>query len=267
MGASVDNTLVWTLSALPWNVWFLPAPQSLTNNALLISLDTPAWSLMLELLVNFAFVAAWRFLTNCNLMLIIVFSAGALILLTIHFGTVNGGATSGTFALGLARVFYSFPLGVLLCRIFRDRSIVVVRAAALPLIPLIGTGAFLSPPLGVGTLAVSYSLFAVMLISPLLVALGAYVQVRSIIAQGVCVVLGAASYGVYVLHGPMMFPFMRIAKVALGTEFVACENFISVLFAVIMFSIALVLYKFYDLPIRTWLKSFFQRHAGKRLFV
>lgn len=261
MGYNVQNTLNSVLSAFLWNIFFLPVPQNPPSTVPLFPLDPPAWSLLFELIVNLAFVVVWRFLTNSRLMLVIAVSAVGVFICTIRFGPVQGGWNSETFAVGLARVFYSFPLGVLLHRMRQDKRFGGAAAA----LPLIGTGGFLIAPDYWGTFSGLYSLIAVILISPTLVAIGAHVDVRSRAAQQVCTMLGIASYGVYVLHQTLTFLFLRVVQLSLGNGFAAHGNVMTAVFVIVMLLVALILYRVYDWPIRTWLRYRFQRHAKRSL--
>lgn len=261
MGYNVQNTLNSACSAFLWNMFFLPVPQYPPSTVPLFPLDPPAWSLLFELIVNLAFVVVWRFLTNSRLVLIIALSAVGLIICTIRLGPVQGGWNSETFAVGLARVFYSFPLGVLLHRMRQNKRFGGIAAG----LPLIGAGGFLVAPDYWGIFPALYSLLAIILISPTLVAVGAHVDVRSRAAQQVCTMLGIASYGVYVLHQTLAFSFLRVVQLTLGNGFAAHGNVMTAIFVIAMLFVALIIYRFYDWPVRIWLRSRFQRHAKRSL--
>lgn len=260
-GHDVRISLHSVLSALPWNILFLPAPAGWRGTTPLFPINSAAWSLLFELLVNFLFVATWRFLTNRVLMLAIGLSGFGLIACTYYFGPLEGGWNGETLLVGAARVLYSFPIGVLLYRTRRHHSVPPFN----PLIPLIGTALLLKPPYAWGFMPGLYSLFAVVVLSPALVAVGASANVKSVTGKAVCILLGTVSYGVYVLHLSISFLFLRSCELIFGSKVLAHGDAMTTFFIVTMFILIVIVDRLYDTPARTWLSRFASRKIAAKL--
>ena len=109
------SDLLWSytqpLVSVPFGLLMLPSPAS----NMLFHWMLPAWSLLLELIVNIAFSVAWLRSQIALLALMTVSAVGLVVAATI-MGTLDLGWDKASAAIGLARVFFSFPLGVVLYR-------------------------------------------------------------------------------------------------------------------------------------------------------
>lgn len=249
-GHDVSISLGSLVSALPWNLFFLPAPPFAWNSQTpLFPLDAPAWSLLFELLINLAYVLTWRALSNRMLVVVAFVSAVCLLAWLLHFGALDGGWNQSTILVGAARVLYSFPLGILLYRM-RDKLRAPDMGTALP---LIATALLLAPPWSWGTAPGLYSLFAITVISPVLVAIGACCRTKTAFSQRICIALGDTSYGVYVLHASLTLVFSWIFSHSLAKIFHQDGNVMTVFFVISLFIGTLLVDRFYDIPVRNWL--------------
>ena len=172
----------------------------------LFPLNGPAWSLFFELVINIAF-AVWVFRSN-KMLPIVLAVVSALVLgyaIFVH-GTVDLGWTWQTFLIGLARVSFSFSVGVILNRILPLKT----AATWLALVPVLLIGAVLvyAPPFG---LRVYTDVGFTLVVSPLLVAVGAICQAPKPV-RWAFERLGDISYPVYVMHLPLIFIWMFIAR-------------------------------------------------------
>ena len=239
---------------------FLPAPAGWRGTTPLFPINSAAWSLLFELLVNFLFVATWRFLTNRVLMLAIVLS-GSANSMHLLFWTAGGGlerrdtsGRSGTSTLQLPNRRSSLPYA-------RHHSVPPFN----PLIPLIGTALLLKPPYAWGFMPGLYSLFAVVVLSPALVAVGASANVKSVTGKAVSILLGTVSYGVYVLHLSISFLFLRSCELIFGSKVLAHGDAMTTFFIVTMFILIVIVDRLYDTPARTWLSRFASRKIAAEL--
>lgn len=147
-----------------------------------------AWSLFLELVVNFLFAALHRHLGDRQLVAIVV-GAGLMTLFgTTVAGSFDFGARSPVLIFGFARAAFGFALGVL---IWRQRARLTWALPAGLVLPLVAAGCVL-PAFDRGV----QDCVIVFLLWPLLVVAG--VNARS--AAPVLGWLGAISYPVYCLH-------------------------------------------------------------------
>jgi peptidoglycan/LPS O-acetylase OafA/YrhL len=176
----------------PFALAMLPGPHI---RQMLYPVDSVAWSLALELIINLAYALTWRWLRDIRVLggLTLVF-AGALIATVVWFGKLDVGFTWANAWGGLGRVAFSFSAGLLVYRAWRrwPLSLGLTAWAPLALLPA------LFWPL-VDT--VVYPLVCVIAVFPPLVALSAWTEPgrrsRRLFAW-----LGAASYPLYALHRP-----------------------------------------------------------------
>lgn len=173
------------------------APLWSPGDTPLYPLNFPAWTLLAELLANAAYAVLYRWLSAPVLLAAIL--AGVLVTATLAWGhgSLNAGAVWPSAGLGLARVAFAFPAGVLLRRLTRGASLPSVAG----LLALLAAGAILYAAPG-GIDARAYDLAAALAAWPLLIAIGAAGDLRGW-ARAAAVELGAASYGVYVTAVPL----------------------------------------------------------------
>ncbi|TIS73721.1 MAG: hypothetical protein E5X00_20675, partial [Mesorhizobium sp.] len=79
-------------------------------------LNPASWSLFFELIVNIAYAAVFFLLSKRVLTVLVAVSLLLLIVASALAGTLDFGMTGKTIISGLPRVWFSFFLGVLLCR-------------------------------------------------------------------------------------------------------------------------------------------------------
>ena len=109
--------------AAPFAIFMLPAPPvSLDGKiAYLYILNGPAWSLFLELVVNVLYVMTFRFWTEMRLIVLLAAIGSILFLNIVLYGALyaDGGWAWNNIHVGFLRVFYSFPAGVLVYRLYK----------------------------------------------------------------------------------------------------------------------------------------------------
>ncbi|MEG3089307.1 acyltransferase family protein [Sphingomonas sp. PB4P5] len=186
------------VAAIATPSWWL-APQAIGASLMLPSgithlypLNKVAWSLGLELLANLIFVLTWRAATIRNLLILLAISSVALISVAFRDGNLEGGFALATLDTGLARVTFSFSLGILLHRIHPRLGRVTFPAWILVLLPY---------PLMLLSFGPAYDLTLVMIVFPMLLVLAAKNEIRSGI--WLANALGLASYALYAVHKPL----------------------------------------------------------------
>ncbi len=208
------------------------APLWTPGDTALYPLNFPAWTLLAELAANAVFALAYRRLGVKTLLAWTVTWALILGWLTMAHGSLNTGVTWGTFALGMARVAFAFPAGVLLKRMSRISLPPMAGALA-----LLAAGWILYAPAGTVD-ARLYDLAAAIIAWPVLIGLGAAAQIRGL-ARAVAVQLGAASYGVYITAAPLfILVHAGLRARGLTTDLLPWPEWL--LFCVALFGAALV---------------------------
>nr|WP_262903763.1 acyltransferase family protein [Bacteroides cellulosilyticus] len=157
--------------------------------------------------------------------------------------------------IGISRLLYPFFVGLLLSRI--NKLIKIKRGfywcslliAAILVMPRIG-----------GTEAMwmngAYEAFCVLIMFPLIVAMGAGSNVTGKRSVAICQFLGEISYLLYITHFPLIY-----MQIAWARNHPDAPLGMHILFAVSIFilsiAIAYACLKLYDEPVREWLKRRF----------
>ena len=219
-------------------------------------LNGPAWSLFYEYVANILYAAGLRKLSN-RVLAVVVALAGAAVVHLAVFG-VRGDLIGGWsldaegIRLGMTRVMYPFFAGVLLMRLgWRLRIGHAFAACSLLLLVALGL-----PRFG-GTdhlwLNGLYEALCVLLLFPLIVAMGAGHKLAEGASLRIARFFGAISYPLYITHYPLMYLYtawvieQRIPPVE-GAIAGGGVLLVSVI-------VAYASLKFYDEPLRKWLAA------------
>lgn len=182
--------------AIGLNLFMLPVPFHDTQ---LFPLNTPAWSLMAEFVINIAYASVLFRARTPVLVLIAVLAGLGVVVAALSVGHLNVGSDRAHVLFGLFRVAFSFPLGMLMARMLRDRQRRPTRAAYALLAAL---GAVLLLPVPAG-LVTARDLVFVFVVSPGIVWIGATIDVPPRWRRPLAM-LGDLSYPVYALHYPLL---------------------------------------------------------------
>jgi peptidoglycan/LPS O-acetylase OafA/YrhL len=235
-----------TLFSFVVEMFWIPSPFN--PEALTFPLDGPAWSLSFEIFANVLFALFHRRLTNRSLLFLATLSGSVVIVAVVYLGTVNFGWSWPTWPLGLARVMFSFPAGVLLWR-YRTR-IPRILGRSPPWLLLAALGAVLALP----ETRVSDIMFLV-IGAPILVASG--FRTSSAHHSGSFRFLGETSYPLYALHGATILLVQGLVK-RLHLRIFALPIAFGYLLAMLCFSRIVA---FPDMAIRRALGRLFDRPA------
>jgi peptidoglycan/LPS O-acetylase OafA/YrhL len=216
---------------------FLPSPHTGFSDGAFSPLNGPAWSLILEFWINVAYALLFRRLTTLVLICVVALSAAALVWLTVFGDGIHGGSNLADAVVGLARVSFGFPLGILLYR-HRNR---------LPKIPSMSTAIvavlllFLTLPE-----SNSRSLLVVLVVSPFLVYCASMPQPAGLLAR-----YGSkTSYCLYAIHLPLLITLNGVCN-QLGLQTAGPT-------AVLILSLLVGCWwidKYYDQPVRKWMRK------------
>ncbi|HUY67845.1 MAG TPA: acyltransferase [Alphaproteobacteria bacterium] len=248
-----------TVSSIPrfytyaCGLFFLPSPPSLlTGNpayANVFPLDTPAWTLSLEIGINLVYALLCRYLTTPRLAVLVFLNGIGLTVAVWLNHKFDIGWNWPSYAGGWARVFWSFFAGVLLYRVFclfEARNHKHFNPWVGVLLALILIVIF-----SIHRVYEKYDLLVGVLLSPLAVLIGARTAIWHPLHR-VYAWLGRTSYALYILHSPLLWVFIYISKHLYVDPFRHSEALVPV-FAFLSLLIASMLDIVYDMPVRSFL--------------
>jgi peptidoglycan/LPS O-acetylase OafA/YrhL len=237
------------LTALVLGSILVPVMWTSTLETTVFPLNGPMWTLFLEAVSNVAFVP-WA---KMRLGLGWVYGAMAVSFPFLIYGAWKTGATEfgavpATFALGFARIGWSFSMGILLYN-FRSRA---PRAnAAVVTLALV---ALLAVP-DLGRLNPVFDLGAVLIVLPTIVFAAAASSSNARWAEW----SGNLSYPLYAMHYPLV-RLLGVIGLKLHLSTAGRLGFAAAGLAGLVVA-SLMAFLFYDRPTRTWLTA--KRRKGK----
>ena len=253
-----------------FSLLMLPVPVSLdirgwqeTN-----PINGNAWSLLFEYIANILYALVIRFFPRWLLAVFVALCAVLTVDLTLNldlFGflaerthgmyTVHGGwsLTAEQMYLGFARLLYPFFAGLLMAKLNvaiktgRSFWLTSLLLAATLFVPFLGGEAH---PIYNGI----YEAIAILLIFPLIVAMGAGGTVSGRSAS-ICKWLGDISYPLYIVHYPIVFTLQGAWNKAHPNTTPEQVWVVSIGMALLSIFIAWAALKLYDEPVRAWLQK------------
>lgn len=220
-------------------------------------LNGASWSLFFEYIANIAYALVLKHISKVLLGLLVLISFG----FTVHyaFTNANGDLIGGwsiddpiQLKIGFIRLAFPFLMGIFLARVAKLKFI--KNAFTITTIVLIIV--FAAPRLGGHSLPwlnALYECFALLIMFPMLILIGAGGTVEGKSASHICKFLGDISYPIYITHFPLIYVYM--AWVTNGKHTI--EEPISLVYGLLTviasISLAFISLKFYDIPVRKWL--------------
>ena len=267
----------WTLIAFVLTLFFIPAypgaSYDIRGNAEMFPLNGPSWSLFFEYIGNILYALFIRKLSN-KMLTVLVGATGILWIWFVAFD-ISGYDMIGigwtldvvNFFGGLLRMMFPFTLGMLMARLFSQRTtdnrrqsfftnnifwIATIVLFALFSVPYISGEDVTSrvPTLANISLNGIYELFCIMVVFPLIVWIAALSDsAQSKFTLRISKFLGDLSYPLYIVHYPVMYLFYAwLIKNQYYTLGETWQMVILVLTVCIVLAYACL--KLYDEPIR-----------------
>jgi len=221
-------------------------------------LNGPAWSLFFEYIANIVYALFLRRVSKIVLSILVIIAAG----FTLYYAFTNGNGNiiggwsidnPAQLKIGFIRLAFPFLAGLLLARIGKLHYIKNAFLSASLLLVV-----FLSVPHLGGDNNIwnrVFECFCLMILFPFIIWLGAGGKVKGQKSSKVCKFLGDISYPIYITHFPIVYVYMSwVANNKLSLE----QSWLyGVLVLIASIVVAYISMRFYDLPIREWLRKKF----------
>lgn len=240
-------------------------PVSLAGNTNLFPLNGPYWSIFFELIANFVYAILRPFLSIKNLLAILLISGVFLVITAVTNGNLNIGFSWGALSLigGFARSIFGIFLGILL---FRQKATLlaffnkIFRKGFSPWLAVAIIAASLASP-SAYRLDPLIDLLLITLVFPVLVL---YLAEGSTAGktnkfEKVLLMLGSASYPIYVLHVPVA-QFLSFGAKGIIEKTAPVSGIVLV---ALMIALSLLVEKKFDIPMRRWLTKTFNSKSKK----
>lgn len=228
------------------SVLVIPYPVMPERYFNLFSLNAPVWSLFWEFVANLVYATLLFKISKKMLFPLVMLAAAGIIYVALHAGNVSGGWGGPNFLDGLARVSFSFLMGMLIYR----GDWVIKNKIGLPGMTVLLLLAFLIPYNDHWNWLIEPVLVIVYL--PLLVALGAG---SGLSARHYTInkISGDISYPLYMVHYPFVWiflPYVAVEKPTMShlSWLIPCSVFL-------LLGLAYLTVRFLDLPIRRYLTN------------
>lgn len=233
-----ETALLFITSSL-----LIPYPVVSERYFNLFNLNAPSWSLFWEYVANFIYAIVLFKATKTVLKVLVVLTGVGLFLLGWNTGNLLGGWSGGTFFEGLARISFSFLMGMVILRcnwIIKNKLGLLGLSALLML-------AFLAPHYDQWNWLVDPII--VVFYFPLIVALGAGATLSSKLYK-INKFSGDISYPLYMTHYPFMWVFA--GYVVVEEPSIAELSWVIPISTLLLIGLAYLVSEFLDFPIRRY---------------
>ncbi len=225
-------------------------PSHFGGGAYLFPMNSPYWSLFFELIANFLYAAIIRFLTNFILKFIVICSGLIVAYVSFHHGNLDIGYSWGyeSVLAGFARSIFGIFTGLFLFRHKMQIERYSKDKSSLAWLAIVGITIILTSP-SVGGFDGLIDVLAVLFLIPFFVLCAT--QGKTTKLQNICLMLGSASYPIYVLH----MPVGELLQFLFGSHVATFASFSGILLVLLLISTSLWVEKFYDIPLRRWISN------------
>lgn len=259
------STLLLTLIALVCSWLMIPAlpgmQRDVRGNGEMFPLNGPCWSLFFEYIGDILYAIIIRRLSTRALAWLTALLCCALTWFAVTnqsgYGSIGVGWTIDTTNLlgGTLRMLCPFTIGMLMSRVFKPIKnvrgafwICTIILLVLFHVPFIDGGT----PMSLNGI---FEVACIICIFPIIVWLGASGTTTDNTSRRICRFLGDISFPLYIVHYPLMYAFyMWLMKTRLYTFSETWPIAISTMACSVC--IAWLSLRFYDEPVRKWLKKF-----------
>lgn len=236
------------------STFLIPYPVVSERYFNLFNLNAPSWSLFWEYVANLVYATILFKVSKKVLPVLVILAAAVLFYVGWIANGLLGGWSGGTFFHGLARISFSFLMGML---IFRNNWIIKNKLGLLGMSALLML-AFLSPYNEQWNWLVDPLLVA--LYFPLIVALGAGATLSTKLYK-INTFSGDISYPLYMTHYPFMWVFANYVVVTEPS--VAELSWVIPMSIILLVILAQLVTVFLDFPIRGYFTKKLKARAAR----
>ncbi|MDR1739082.1 MAG: acyltransferase [Candidatus Symbiothrix sp.] len=262
----IKDTPLWQMLVVAvLGMLMIPMPPSADIRGWqeMYTLDAPTWSLAYEYIANILYALIIRRFGKVMLSIFVALAACATIYLALTRGDIQGGweLSERHLYAGFTRVLYPFFAGLLLYRL--GKTIHIRNAFVISVLLLIVV--LIVPRVGDAQSVWKNGIYesaVILLIFPLIVAIGAGGTVKSERLSRLCKFLGDISYPMYLVNYPICY--VHTAWISNTKHTLAETGWISALVFLLIFAMAWIAMKYFDIPVRKWLtktKKFVPLHS------
>ncbi len=220
-------------------------PTPLDANAQVFTLNPPGWSLFFEMAANIAYAFAASRLSNRALKVVVSLGAAAVLVAFLMAEEGSIGQRGWSLAGGLARIAFGFPLGLLLYRMWVAGQLTLRWPVGLIVAAFIAM--VVAPDLGRWN--GMFDAVVVLFVLPFIVVAAVTARLSPRL-QTAAAVVGAMSYPLYILHGPiLMAAKMQFGDAPLSGIVAGAASLVA----------AFVAARWFDPPARAWLGRMLQQ--------
>lgn len=222
------------------------------------SLNGPHWTLFQEYLANIVYAVIGHKLSRKALIVVTAICAVILLVVALEMGQIFLGWGASNFWMAPVRTAFPFFAGLLIFRMnFRIKI-----PMAYPFLTLLMLAVFMLPVFSNLTLNGLYEAGVVIVVFPFIIAAGAGSDINKEI-QGLCDFFGRISYPIYITH----YPFIYIYAHWIYEKHPTPLSSLLVGFGLLVWFILLayISVRYYDEPVRAWLKARYQKKDTKKM--
>ena len=242
--------------SLTLNLFFLP---DFWNGKDIFIFNPASWSLSLEWIINIIFVLALVKFSNKALIVITILSGAALAYLGFENQNIDLGWSGENFDGGLARIAFSFTLGIFIYRLLQNPRLKLISWSGGMTLALLVCLLFalIHPP---SWTSVYYDFFLVYVFFPIFCFLSCNAATPQFLSKAFSV-LGQVSYALYILHTPLILWFAGFWKFFAGDDIQGAAS-ISLPFIIILVCLTSYLATvLFDAPIRKIMSGILKKNA------
>ena len=244
-GVSISKNIPELLATITFTIFLIPSNFIGTHH--LFPINGVYWSLFFELIANFIYVVIRPYLNNLVLICILLTFGTILTFSSYRNGSLDIGFAWGlnSFIVGFSRAIFGVFLGLFT---YRFRAKLNSVNPTMPWLSVVLITLILTLP-KLGNLDWLIDILAVTIIFPITVLVCSKKNESKF--EKILLILGSASYPLYVLHGPLA----SIIGFPVKSTVINYAPFSGIFLVIILVPLCLLIEKYYDIPLRNWLSK------------